>query len=117
MKLPGISFNTSDFIFWFLVFWGFLNIISAYNTGLTNDEAYYWVFSKHLDWGFLDHPPMVAVLIWLGQIFFDNNLGVRFFNILLNIGSLYLLWDICKSSSDPYCSSMEFSGEYLLYFF
>lgn len=97
MKLLGRTLNPSYFIFWFLLFWGFLNVISAYYTGLANDEAYYWVFSKHLDWGYLDHPPAVAVLIWLGQLFFDNNLGVRFFNILLNIGSLYLLWEMCKS--------------------
>lgn len=97
MKLLGRSLNPSYYIFWFLFLWGLLNIISAYYTGLANDEAYYWMFSKHLDWGYLDHPPMVAVIIWFGQLFFDNNLGVRFFNIVLNLASLYLLWDVCKS--------------------
>ncbi len=96
MKLLGRINNSSYSIFWMLLFWVVLNIFSAYYTGLAHDEAYYWVFSQHLDWGYLDHPPAVAVLIWLGQLLLDNNLGVRFFNVLLNVGSIYLLWKICK---------------------
>ena len=30
------------------------------------EEAYYWNYAQHLDTGYLDHPPMVAWLIWLG---------------------------------------------------
>ncbi len=96
MKLLGRINNSSYSIFWMLLFWVVLNIFSAYYTGLANDEAYYWVFSQHLDWGYLDHPPVVAILIWLGQLLLDNNLGVRLFNVLLNVGSIYLLWKICK---------------------
>ncbi|WP_010229813.1 ArnT family glycosyltransferase [Gillisia marina] len=96
MKLLGRINNSSYSIFWILLFWVVLNIFSAYYTGIAHDEAYYWVFSQHLDWGYLDHPPAVAVLIWLGQLLLDNNLGVRSFNILLNAGSIYLLWKICK---------------------
>jgi 4-amino-4-deoxy-L-arabinose transferase-like glycosyltransferase len=28
-----------------------------------DDEAYYWVWSRHLNWGYLDHPPAVAALL------------------------------------------------------
>lgn len=28
--------------------------------GITDDEAYYWVLSRHLAWGYAYHPPMVA---------------------------------------------------------
>jgi len=42
-------------------------------------EAYYWNYAQHLDIGYLDHPPMVAWLIWIGTaIFGDNSFGVRF---------------------------------------
>jgi len=27
------------------------------------EEAYYWNYASHLDWSYLDHPPMVALLI------------------------------------------------------
>lgn len=34
---------------------------------LTSDEAYYWVWSRHLQLSYYDHPPMVAWLFWLGD--------------------------------------------------
>ncbi len=33
---------------------------------LSPDEAYYWVWSRALAPGYLDHPPMVALWVWLG---------------------------------------------------
>jgi 4-amino-4-deoxy-L-arabinose transferase-like glycosyltransferase len=45
---------------------------------LSADEAYYWVWSKHLQGGYLDHPPMVALWIRIGtSILGDTPLGVR----------------------------------------
>jgi len=45
---------------------------------LIPEEAYYWNYAQHLDIGYLDHPPMVAWLIWLttGPLG-DTELGVR----------------------------------------
>ena len=43
------------------------------------DEAYYWVWSRALSAGYLDHPPMVALWISAGTgIFGQGPLGVRF---------------------------------------
>lgn len=46
-------------------------IVVAARVPLTEDETYYWSWSKHLAFGYLDHPPAVAWLIasmsWLGQ--------------------------------------------------
>ncbi len=45
---------------------------------LSPDEAYYWVWSKALAGGYLDHPPMVALWIRLGTLVAgDTPLGVR----------------------------------------
>jgi dolichol-phosphate mannosyltransferase len=45
---------------------------------LIPQEAYYWNYSQHLDLSYLDHPPMVAWLIWLGtSVFGQTELGVR----------------------------------------
>jgi len=45
---------------------------------LSADEAYYWVWSKALAGGYLDHPPMVALWIRAGTaVFGDTPLGVR----------------------------------------
>ena len=45
---------------------------------LSPDEAYYWVWSRALATGYLDHPPMVALWIWAGTALAgDTALGVR----------------------------------------
>jgi 4-amino-4-deoxy-L-arabinose transferase-like glycosyltransferase len=46
-----------------------LRAYAAFNVPLTADEAYYWTWSLHPAYGYTDHPPMVAWLIWLGTLF------------------------------------------------
>ena len=70
----------------------FLNLVQSYFTELIFDEAYYWYYAQQLDWGYFDHPPMVALLIKMGAIFFDGELGVRFMSCLLSVGTFLVLW-------------------------
>ena len=57
----------------------FLRLIFSAQIELLPEEAYYWNYSRHLDIGYLDHPPMVAWLIRLGTDLFGNGeFGVRF---------------------------------------
>jgi dolichol-phosphate mannosyltransferase len=57
----------------------FLRVIYCAQIELLPEEAYYWNYSRHLDIGYLDHPPMVAWLIRLGTLLFGNTeFGVRF---------------------------------------
>jgi 4-amino-4-deoxy-L-arabinose transferase-like glycosyltransferase len=61
-----------------------LRLVGAAWTPLTFDEAYYWIWSKHLAFGYYDHPPGVALVIRLGtMIAGDTELGVRLISILL----------------------------------
>src|SRR5437879_8446614 len=61
-----------------------LRLVPAAWTPLTFDEAYYWMWSKHLAGGYYDHPPMVAYVIRAGTIIAgDTELGVRLVSILL----------------------------------
>ena len=39
---------------------------------LIPQEAYYWNYAQHLDFGYLDHPPLVAWFIWLGTTLAGN---------------------------------------------
>lgn len=49
-------------------FWGILltvaivRLLLGAQAGLGVDESHYVVFSRHLAWGYVDHPPMVAFL-------------------------------------------------------
>ncbi len=76
----------------FLAIWGILNLLQARFTPLNNDEAYYWMYSKYLAWGYFDHPPMIALMIRIGYFFFHNELGVRLIVVLSQLLTLYVIW-------------------------
>ena len=67
----------------FYIGWALLSIIQATNTELFDDEAYYWVYSRFIDWGYFDHPPMIAAIVKAGYAIFPNEFGVRLFVLLL----------------------------------
>ncbi|MBI5858256.1 MAG: glycosyltransferase family 39 protein [Sphingobacteriales bacterium] len=77
--------------FVFFGLWLLLALMQAGLTELQDDEAYYWVYSKFLDWGYFDHPPMIALLVKAGYAIFPNELGVRLFALLLNFFSIVLI--------------------------
>src|ERR1700754_4775394 len=74
----------------FLLVWLLLALFQAGCTELMDDEAYYWVYSRHLDWGYFDHPPMVALLIRIGYTLFHNEFGVRVCMVVLNLLTLII---------------------------
>jgi len=54
------------------------NITSIFAIDIHPDEAYYWAWSVYPDASYVDHPPMVAWMIWLsGKIFGINNFTLR----------------------------------------
>jgi len=74
-----------------------LRLVAAAWTPLTFDEAYYWMWSKHLASGYYDHPPMVALVIRLGtMIAGDTELGVRLVSILL---ALPMSWAVYRATA------------------
>ncbi len=78
-----------------LFIWFLLNVIQALFTEIGNDESYYWVYSQYLDWGYFDHPPMIALLIKIGTIIAGNSLlGVRLTIMLMQIVFLLVLYQL-----------------------
>ena len=51
-----------------IILFSFIFILTALrlffiaNTMLIDDEAYYAIYSHHLNWGYIDHGPVKAVL-------------------------------------------------------
>jgi 4-amino-4-deoxy-L-arabinose transferase-like glycosyltransferase len=55
-----------------------LRLVVAAAAPLAPDEAYYWVWSRALAPGYLDHPPVVALFAWAGTALAgDTPLGIR----------------------------------------
>jgi hypothetical protein len=75
-----------------LLSWFVVNILQSIFTEITNDEAYYALWGSALDWGYFDHPPMVALLTYLSSVFFSGNLGVRFMTVVMQLATLVIVW-------------------------
>jgi len=55
-----------------------LRCLVARRLNLETDEAYYWLWSRHLALSYYDHPPLIAYLIRFGTALFGNTaFGVR----------------------------------------
>ena len=64
---------------------------------LSADEAYYWLWSKHLAAGYYDHPPAIAWLIRAGTALFgDTPLGVRLMGVVLSLPASWFVWKAGK---------------------
>lgn len=81
------KWNSGTYRVWQVIFFSWL-VCAAFLLPLVQDEAYYAAWHSFLDWGYLDHPPGVAVLAALGQSFskfFGGNC-----RILVRLGTLLI---------------------------
>ena len=70
-----------------------LRAIAAAVLPLSADEAYYWLWSRHLASGYFDHPPAIAFIIRAGTLLFgDTALGVRAGGIVLSVLASVFVW-------------------------
>ena len=83
-----------------------IKLLCIGTNNLLVEEAYYWNYAAHLDIGYLDHPPMVAVLIKLSTLLFGlNEFGVRMPSILCWIITAFFsmkLTELIKPQATPY---------------
>lgn len=84
----------------FYASWMAMNILQAAATELLDDEAYYWVYSVFPDWGYFDHPPMIALFIKAGATLLPGELGVRALIVLINILTLYTIQKLVERTND-----------------
>lgn len=89
--IPSTATNPRQLRLVFYAAWFLVSLVQAAGTELFDDEAYYWVYSRFLDWGYFDHPPMIAVLIKLGTALLPGELGLRFFIVLMGTATIALI--------------------------
>ena len=66
-------------------------LLLAGKFGLGVDESHYLMYSRHLAWGYFDHPPMVAFLAALTSLLGDGVFLVRLGPVACSAVSLILL--------------------------
>jgi hypothetical protein len=50
------------------------HLLTATRYGIFRDEMYYYACSEHLARGYVDHPPLIALVIWIGRHIFGSSL-------------------------------------------
>ncbi|MBN9556563.1 MAG: glycosyltransferase family 39 protein, partial [Alphaproteobacteria bacterium] len=64
---------------------------------LSADEAYYWLWSRHLAAGYYDHPPLIAFAIRAGTALFGNTaFAIRCAGLALSVAASWAVWQTAK---------------------
>ena len=67
-----------------------LHLLTATRYGIFRDEMYYLACSRHLAWGYVDHPPLTPFIAWIGRhVFGESPLGIR---LLPALAGAALVW-------------------------
>jgi hypothetical protein len=54
------------------------HLLTAGRYGIFRDELYYLACSEHLDWGYVDQPPLIALIAWfVRHLFGESLIGLR----------------------------------------
>ena len=76
-----------------LVLFYLIRLVAIAWLQLAPDEAYYWQWSKHLDWSYFDHPPMVAyVMALFTGLGWDHEFFVRIGGLLISLLTVVVLF-------------------------
>jgi 4-amino-4-deoxy-L-arabinose transferase-like glycosyltransferase len=60
---------------------------------LIGDESYYWLWSRHLDWAYFDHPAGIALVTWFSTALGGHGeAAVRWLNALLGAACVPLVY-------------------------
>ena len=114
VTLPGYAYALSPargrsasqtFAIGIIVYCAVLRLLYAGTVALLPEETYYWNYSQHLDFGYLDHPPMVAWLIRLGTIVFgQTEFGVRAGAICCGAITAAFVYGLARNLFDEACA-------------
>jgi hypothetical protein len=66
-----------------------LSMVARY--GIFRDEMYYLACSRHMAWGYVDHPPFTVWIAWISRVVLgSSSLGVRLLPILAGAAVVWL---------------------------
>src|SRR4051812_19191569 len=66
-----------------------LYVFAGGKYGYFVDEFYYLACGRHLAWGYVDQPPLIAAIAWAGNLLFGESLyAIRFLPALAAAGKI-----------------------------
>lgn len=74
------------------------HMVFASHYGIFRDELYFLACAEHLDWGYVDQPPLIAAIAWMARhAFGESLLGLRFLPALAGAGKVVLAGLLARS--------------------
>jgi 4-amino-4-deoxy-L-arabinose transferase-like glycosyltransferase len=68
-----------------------VHLYAGRHYGYFVDELYYMACSRHLDWGYVDQPPLIALITWVARALFGDSLAaIRFFPAVAGAAVVWL---------------------------
>lgn len=77
-----------------------VKLVLAYLIPMGPDESYYWIWAKYPQLSYIDHPPLVSWLFWLGQSLEGFGYWVRLPAVVLGHCSLLLMYFLLRDFFD-----------------
>jgi Dolichyl-phosphate-mannose-protein mannosyltransferase len=75
----------------------FFHLLTAGRYGIFRDELYYLACAQHLSWGYVDQPPLIALVAWIARhLFGDSLFGLRLFPALAGAATVWLTGKTAK---------------------
>lgn len=66
-----------------------IHLYAGRHYGYFVDELYYLACSRHLDWGYVDQPPLIALIAWAERMLFGETLpAIRFLPAVAGAGEV-----------------------------
>ena len=73
------------------------HLLAAGRYGIFRDELYYLACGEHLDWGYVDQPPLIALIAWIARhLFGDWLVGLRFLPALAGAATVWLTGKLAR---------------------
>ncbi|HEU4415022.1 MAG TPA: glycosyltransferase family 39 protein [Candidatus Angelobacter sp.] len=74
-----------------------LHLATVARYGIFRDEMYYLACSRHMAWGYVDHPPLTVWMAWISRVILgDSPLGVRLIPILTGVAVVWLTGKLAR---------------------
>jgi 4-amino-4-deoxy-L-arabinose transferase-like glycosyltransferase len=80
-----------------------LHLVTSNGYGVFRDELYYLACADHLDWGYVDHPPLSILLLWLQRALLgESTFALRLLPALAHAALVLLAGRIARELSGGY---------------